>query len=75
LIAEQQHAFNRATLGKTCAVLIERDGKLPGQRLGKSPWLQSVLLDGGTIGDLVDVTITQAGPNSLQGEARVVAAA
>jgi tRNA-2-methylthio-N6-dimethylallyladenosine synthase len=75
LIAEQQHAFNRATLGKTCAVLIERDGKLPGQRLGKSPWLQSVLLDGGTIGDLVDVTITQAGPNSLQGEARVLAAA
>jgi tRNA-2-methylthio-N6-dimethylallyladenosine synthase len=75
LIAEQQYAFNRATLGKTCAVLIERDGKLPGQRLGKSPWLQSVLLDGGTVGDLVDVTITQAGPNSLQGTARVLAAA
>ena len=75
LIAEQQYAFNRATLGKTCPVLIERDGKLPGQRLGKSPWLQSVLIDGGAVGDLVDVTITQAGPNSLQGETRMLAAA
>ncbi|PZU06639.1 tRNA (N6-isopentenyl adenosine(37)-C2)-methylthiotransferase MiaB [Sphingomonas sp.] len=75
LIAEQQYAFNRATLGKTCAVLIERDGKLPGQRLGKSPWLQSVLIEGGAIGDLVDVEIVQAGPNSLQGETRILAAA
>jgi tRNA-2-methylthio-N6-dimethylallyladenosine synthase len=75
LIAEQQYAFNRATLGKSCAVLIERDGKYPGQRLGKSPWLQSVLLEGGAVGDLVDVTITQAGPNSLQGTANVLAAA
>ncbi|MDO6416465.1 tRNA (N6-isopentenyl adenosine(37)-C2)-methylthiotransferase MiaB [Sphingomonas sp. BIUV-7] len=75
LIAEQQYAFNRATLGKSCAVLIERDGKLPGQKLGKSPWLQSVLLDGGAIGDLVEVEIIQAGPNSLQGSAKILAAA
>ncbi|RYE50368.1 MAG: radical SAM protein, partial [Rhizobiaceae bacterium] len=39
-----QAAFNTATLGKTCQVLIERKGKLPGQMLGKSPWLQSVHL-------------------------------
>jgi tRNA-2-methylthio-N6-dimethylallyladenosine synthase len=75
LLAEQAYAFNRATLGKSCAVLIERDGKLPGQRLGKSPWLQSVLIEGSAIGDLVDVTITQAGPNSLHGEPQVRAAA
>src|SRR4051812_3831688 len=35
-----QAAFNARTLGKACTVLIERKGKLPGQMLGKSPWLQ-----------------------------------
>ena len=67
LLGEQQFAFNRATVGRRCAVLIERDGKLPGQRLGKSPWLQSVLLDGGAIGELVEAEIVAAGPVSLTG--------
>jgi tRNA-2-methylthio-N6-dimethylallyladenosine synthase len=68
LVGEQQLAFNRATVGRTCEVLIERKGKLPGQKLGKSPWLQSTLIDGGEIGDLVEVEITAAGPQSLIGE-------
>ena len=68
LIAEQQYGFNRATIGHTCEILIERTGKLPGQKLGKSPWLQSVLVDGGEIGDLVEVEIVSAGPQSLAGE-------
>jgi len=68
LIAEQQLAFNRATVGRTCEILIERNGKLPGQKLGKSPWLQSTLIDGGEIGDLVEVEIASAGPQSLIGE-------
>jgi len=68
LIGEQQLAFNRATVGRTCEILIERNGKLPGQKLGKSPWLQSTLIDGGEIGDLVEVEITAAGPQSLTGE-------
>jgi tRNA-2-methylthio-N6-dimethylallyladenosine synthase len=67
LIGQQQHAFNRATVGKRCEILIERDGKRPGQKLGKSPWLQSVLLDGGAIGDMVTVDIVSAGPASLVG--------
>ena len=67
LLAEQQYAFNRATVGRTCDVLIERDGKRPGQKLGKSPWLQSVLLDGGTMGELAEVEIVSAGPASLAG--------
>ena len=70
-----QAAFNAASVGRTCTVLIERRGKLPGQWLGKSPWLQSVhLLGDHAIGDLVEVTLTHAGPNSLAGE-RVVARA
>jgi tRNA-2-methylthio-N6-dimethylallyladenosine synthase len=61
-----QHAFNQASVGRTCEVLIERRGKLPGQMLGKSPWLQSVLISGDyAIGDLILVTLTTGGPNSL----------
>lgn len=71
-----QAAFNAATVGKRCTVLIERAGKLPGQMLGKSPWLQSVhLMTDAQIGDLVEVEIVQAGPNSLAGVAKVKAAA
>ncbi|UYY57965.1 tRNA (N6-isopentenyl adenosine(37)-C2)-methylthiotransferase MiaB [Sphingomonas sp. S2-65] len=71
-----QAAFNAATLGKTCQVLIERKGKLPGQMLGKSPWLQSVhLTTSAQIGDMVEVDIVRADPNSLAGMERVKAAA
>ena len=65
-----QHAFNAATVGRTCRVLVERAGKLPGQMLGKSPWLQSVhLMTDARVGDLLDVTLVSAGPNSLAGVA------
>ena len=67
LIREQQLAFNKGAVGRTCEVLIERAGKRPGQLLGKSPWLQSVLIEGGAIGDLVEVEIASAGPLSLIG--------
>ena len=61
-----QAAFNTATVGRTCAVLIERAGKLPGQMLGKSPWLQSVhVMSAATIGDVVHVEIVRADPNSV----------
>ncbi|HEY6869260.1 MAG TPA: tRNA (N6-isopentenyl adenosine(37)-C2)-methylthiotransferase MiaB [Novosphingobium sp.] len=67
-LGRDQHAFNRASLGRRCTVLIERRGKLPGQWLGKSPWLQSVHFDGeAAIGDLVEVELVHAGPNSLHG--------
>jgi len=67
-----QTAFNAATVGRTCAVLLERNGKLPGQLIGKSPWLQSVhLVSDAKIGDLVAVTLAEAGANSMLGE-RVV---
>ena len=66
-----QHAFNQASVGRRCTVLVERKGKLAGQWLGKSPWLQSVHFTGdAAIGDLVEVELSSAGPNSLG--ARVV---
>ncbi len=61
-------AFNQASLGRSCDVLVERKGRHPGQWLGKSPWLQSVHFEGDfAIGDLVAVELAEAGPNSLAG--------
>jgi tRNA-2-methylthio-N6-dimethylallyladenosine synthase len=70
LISEQQAAFNRDTQGKRTSVLIEKPGKLAGQLIGKSPWLQSVhvIAPGLSIGDIIDVDIVEAGPLSLKGE-------
>ena len=69
LIVEQQLAFNRATVGRSVEVLLERPGKKPGQLIGKTPFLQSVhiVARGLAIGDLVEVEILSAGPNSLEG--------
>jgi tRNA-2-methylthio-N6-dimethylallyladenosine synthase len=76
LVADQT-AFNTATVGKTTEVLLERPGKLAGQLIGKSPWLQSVhvLAPGLSIGDIVTVEITDSGPLSLKGEYLMRAAA
>ncbi|MGE8141322.1 tRNA (N6-isopentenyl adenosine(37)-C2)-methylthiotransferase MiaB [Novosphingobium sp. NPDC080210] len=61
-----QLAFNQASVGKRCTVLVERRGKHEGQWLGKSPWLQSVHFTGeAAIGDLVEVELIEAGPNSI----------
>jgi tRNA-2-methylthio-N6-dimethylallyladenosine synthase len=75
-INRDQLAFNQASVGKTVPVLIERRGKLPGQWLGKSPWLQSVWFEGDhAIGDLVEVELIEAGPNSLEGRQKMAVAA
>ncbi|QDH34455.1 tRNA (N6-isopentenyl adenosine(37)-C2)-methylthiotransferase MiaB [Porphyrobacter sp. YT40] len=67
-IGVHQYAFNQASVGKRCEVLVERTGRHPGQWLGKSPWLQSVHFEGDyAIGDLVEVQLAEAGPNSLRG--------
>ena len=64
-----QRAFNEALVGKTCDILVERKGKLPGQWLGKAPWLTSVWFEGSAeIGDLARVKLVEAGPNSIRGE-------
>ena len=75
-LLRDQHAFNRASVGRTCAVLIERPGKLPGQMLGKSPWLQSVHLQTeAAVGSLLEVELADAGPVSLAGRSRLPIAA
>jgi tRNA-2-methylthio-N6-dimethylallyladenosine synthase len=75
-ITAHQTAFNAASVGKETNVLIERRGKYPGQMIGRSPWLQSVHLQTGAApGDMLGVTITSAGPNSVAGAARKKVAA
>jgi len=46
LIDAQQEAFNRACVGKTLPVLIEKPGRKEGQLVGRSPYLQPVHFDG-----------------------------
>jgi len=75
-IGEHQLAFNRSKVGMQTQVLIERSGRLAGQMIGKSPWLQSVHVDtAAKAGEIVDVTLVSAGPNSMSGAVRQQAAA
>jgi tRNA-2-methylthio-N6-dimethylallyladenosine synthase len=67
-ITQGSLAFNHASVGRRCAVLLERPGRKPGQLIGKTPWLQSAVVNipGATIGDIVEVEITGAMPNSVE---------
>ncbi|WP_303809168.1 tRNA (N6-isopentenyl adenosine(37)-C2)-methylthiotransferase MiaB [Sandarakinorhabdus limnophila] len=67
-VAEGSLAFNRSTIGRRCTILLERPGRKPGQLIGKTPWLQSavVSIPGSAIGDLVEVDIVDAHPNSVE---------
>jgi tRNA-2-methylthio-N6-dimethylallyladenosine synthase len=76
LLGDQQLAFNRASVGRRTSLLLERTGRRPGQLIGKSPWLQSVHVEtNAKVGDLVEVELVSAGPNSLAGAECVRAAA
>jgi tRNA-2-methylthio-N6-dimethylallyladenosine synthase len=76
LLTAQQLAFNQASVGRRTEALLERPGRKPGQLIGKTPWLQSVHLEtDAAIGDLVEVELLSAGPNSLAGATLMRAAA
>ena len=65
----QQAAFNSACVGEVIPVLFEREGRHPGQLVGRSPYLQPVhaTADSALLGRVVEVAIAGAGPNSLSG--------
>ena len=68
LLTRQQRAAQQAMVGRETAVLFERAGRLAGQVVGKSEYLQAVHVDAGAEpGDLRRVRITAAAPNSLAG--------
>ncbi len=76
-IAASALAFNRASVGTRCDILLDRPGRRPGQLIGKSPWLQSVVVvsPGARIGDMLTVDLTDAQPNSLAGAPVTLSAA
>jgi tRNA-2-methylthio-N6-dimethylallyladenosine synthase len=71
LLFRQQREFAKGCIGKEIDLLLEKPGRMPGQLVGRSPWLQPVNVDAKTseIGDIIRVRITDAGPNSLFAEA------
>ena len=73
LLTEQQGAFNAACAGRVLPVLITEMGRKSGKLFGKSPYLQSVNVDGpaALIGQIVDVKITQTSVNTMHGSALV----
>jgi len=76
LLNIQQLAFNQAKVGLRTELLLERPGRKPGQKIGKTPWLQSVHLETVVaIGDIVEVELLSAGPNSLAGTESLTEAA
>jgi len=70
LLVEQQATFAAGLVGRDMDVLLEKPGRNAGQVVGRSPWLQPVIVDekAGEIGDIVRVRITKTGPNSLFSE-------
>lgn len=71
LVNSQQAAFNQGLVGRTIDLLIEKPGRRPDQKVGRSPWLQPVVIDAhlGEIGDLRTVRVTGTGFNTLMAEA------
>jgi tRNA-2-methylthio-N6-dimethylallyladenosine synthase len=70
-INTHQLAFNRSKVGIDTQILIERTGRRDGQMIGKSPWLQSVHVDtDARPGEILDVTLVSAGPQSMAGAVR-----
>ena len=67
LLNQQQVEFNQTCIGRKMDILLEKKGRRQGQLIGRSPWLQSVIVDEslGNLGDIVHVEITEAAPNSL----------
>ncbi|OYQ33349.1 tRNA (N6-isopentenyl adenosine(37)-C2)-methylthiotransferase MiaB [Niveispirillum lacus] len=69
LLNAQQVAFNQTMIGRTLSVLFDRVGKLDGQLLGRSAYMQSVYVQAPArlMGQMVEVHITGAYANSLSG--------
>jgi tRNA-2-methylthio-N6-dimethylallyladenosine synthase len=70
LITRRKRAFNASFAGRGFNVLLEKPGRLPGQLTGKSPYLQmvQVMAPSHLVGEIVPVTVTEIGTNSLFGE-------
>lgn len=70
-LSKQQLQFNENCVGTTMKVLFDRKGKLEGQCVGKTPYMQSVHVTNPAQdidGKICEVKIIKAGASSLTGE-------
>lgn len=69
VLNEHQLDFNKASENKIMKILIERKGRQDGQLNGRSPYMQSVTLDGNArlLGQVVDVHIESGHANGVRG--------
>jgi tRNA-2-methylthio-N6-dimethylallyladenosine synthase len=81
VISRHRRNFNAGFAGRTIDVLLEKPGRLAGQLVGRSPYLQAVqvMAPKKLIGSIERVTVIEVGSNSLFGslenQAPVLAAA
>jgi len=69
LLMSIQTDFNAGCVGNRVPVLLERLGRQDGQLVGRSPYMQPVHVEApqDLIGQIVDLDIISARPNSLEG--------
>lgn len=70
LLQSQQRAFNEATVGKVLDVLLTERGKMKGQLVGYTPYMQGTVVRAPLkmLGEIVSVKITSASATALTGE-------
>ena len=70
LLRSQLIAFNESCVGKAMEILLEKPGRDHGQLIGRSPWLQSVVVDGdrSEIGHIITVKPKSANAAALIAE-------
>lgn len=69
LLRRQQQEIQVSMIGRVVTVLLEKPGRLPGQKIGKSEYLHAVhVKTDASVGSLVKVRITHDEANSLGGE-------
>jgi tRNA-2-methylthio-N6-dimethylallyladenosine synthase len=71
LLASQMTAFNSACIGRTILVLVEKPGRMAGQMIGRSPYLQGVHFDDPQqrVGSIIRCRIDGITTNSLSATA------
>ena len=69
LLNQQTKAFNQTMVGRVLPVLLDRPGRHPGQRTGRSPYMQPVHVENADAwaDRVAPVRITKVHPNSLEG--------
>src|SRR5262249_53462988 len=69
LLSAQQLAFNQSQIGRTLPILVVGDGRRPGQKQGRSPYLQGVHFQDSSLerGAIANVRIVSASQGSLVG--------